>query len=73
MAINSIIVKHNNNVFRLMIKEISEGVYNDKWIKIKIDEDGRVSGIKKEEDVKYDGFIKRKKSSKNYNSNDKNY
>lgn len=73
MPINSSIIKHNNNILRLMIKEINEGVYNDKWIKIKIDENGYISGIKKEEDVKYNGFIKRKKSSKNYNSNNKNY
>ena len=73
MAINSSIVKHNNSILRLMIKEINEGIYNDKWIKIKIDEDGYISGIKKEEDIKYKGFTKRKKPTKNYDLNDKNY
>lgn len=72
MAIDISIVKHNNSVLRLLTKEINEGVYNDKWLKIRIDDDGYISGIKKEEDVKYKGF-NRRKTTKKYNSNDKKY
>ena len=50
--IDNNIIKHNNSILRWVAGEINEGSYNGKWIKFRIDDNGKIIVLKKEEEIK---------------------
>lgn len=58
MIDNNIII-HNNSILRWIAKEMNEGSFNGQWIKFRIDDNGKIKTLKKEEEIKNDKVVKK--------------